>query len=319
MTAFRFIHRSCSAVGMNVTRYLRPCRGCAPCQTRPRLAHSLALAVAVVLMLSAAAPKAMAHQYWLAPSRYDARPGQVIEVGAIAGTGFRGERKPWSPNRCVRFVGRMARTIDLSRGAAFGDLVWTRLAPSDARGGMLAYESNFTQIELPAPEFDAYLKEEGLVGPLSTRQRSGTQASGRERYRRCAKTWLAGSDPARAMQPIGLPLEVVPLALPGRDAALRVRVLWGGRPLAAALVKAWRAAFDSSGAPADGEKRDSVGVSWEAHADRNGEVTVPVAQAGEWLVSVVHMVPCAERDQADWESTWASLTFARLAAPRGSR
>jgi hypothetical protein len=31
---------------------------------------------------------------------------------------------------------------------------------------------------------------------------------------------------------------------------------------------------------------------------------------GEWLIGVVHMVPCREREAADWESYWASLTFA---------
>jgi hypothetical protein len=36
-----------------------------------------------------------------------------------------------------------------------------------------------------------------------------------------------------------------------------------------------------------------------------------VRESGEWLVSLVDMVPSAEPSEADWESTWASLTFAR--------
>jgi hypothetical protein len=32
---------------------------------------------------------------------------------------------------------------------------------------------------------------------------------------------------------------------------------------------------------------------------------------GEWLVGVVHMVSCPAPAQADWQSYWASLTFAR--------
>jgi len=42
-------------------------------------------------------------------------------------------------------------------------------------------------------------------------------------------------------------------------------------------------------------------------------VSVPVAVDGEWLLSVVQMVPSAAPAEADWESTWASLTFERTA------
>ena len=38
---------------------------------------------------------------------------------------------------------------------------------------------------------------------------------------------------------------------------------------------------------------------------------MPVPHAGEWLVSVVRMEPCKDSDEADWQSTWASLTFER--------
>ena len=34
---------------------------------------------------------ALAHEYWLSPSRYRAAAGDTIEVSACAGTGFRGE------------------------------------------------------------------------------------------------------------------------------------------------------------------------------------------------------------------------------------
>jgi hypothetical protein len=56
-----------------------------------------------------------------------------------------------------------------------------------------------------------------------------------------------------------------------------------------------------------------VDVAWQARSDAGGRVTLPTREAGEWLVSVVHMEPCRERSVADWESTWASLTFVRPA------
>ena len=138
--------------------------------------------------------------------------------------------------------------------------------------------------------------------------------TGRERYRRGAKTWLAGGAADRATTVFGLPLEIVPLSIPGTAPALRARVLWNGRPFPGALVKAWRAPLGAGGAVVDAATRDSIGVEWQGRADARGEITVPVAQAGEWLLSAVQMVPCPDRSEADWESTWSSLTFERTAS-----
>jgi uncharacterized GH25 family protein len=270
-------------------------------------AAALVLTAATLLPLSAA----HAHEYWLVPSAYDARPGQAVTVSAVAGTGFRGEKKPWAPDHAVRLVARTARVLDLSVVASPGELMWARFNPADDGGALLAFQSDFTPIQLPAATFDAYLADQGLDTPLAARARMTPRPAGRERYRRCAKAWLAGRDASRALQPAGLPLEVLPLEVPGTAALLHVRLLWNGQPLANARIKTWRHACDAAGALADPETRDSVGVSSAARTDAHGEVTVRCAEPGEWLVSAVHMVPSSDVSKADWESTWASLTFVR--------
>lgn len=268
----------------------------------------------LLVALFALARPAAAHEFWIAPSRYDAVQGRTIDLGAAAGTGFRGEKKPWSPDHAVRFVIRASKPIDLTRAATPGELTWTRFAPSDGGGALVGFESDFLPIELPAAQFNLYLKAEGLDGPLAARGESA--APGRERYRRCAKAWLAGSDPARATARLGLPLELVPAGTPGVGPELRLQVLLEGHPLAGALVKAWRTDVAADGAPGPVFARDSVNVAWQGRTDASGHVSVPVRQAGEWLVSTVHMEPCREREIADWESTWASLSFARVAPGR---
>jgi len=252
---------------------------------------------------------ACSHEFWLSPSDFQARAGRAVSIGALAGNGFfEGEHKPWSTEHAVCFLARTSRVFDLKVAAGVGDYVWSRFLASDDGGAMVAFESSFTPIELPGPKFNRYLEEEGLSGPRSARQTLPSDLPGRERYRRCAKTWLGGTEVARALASFGLPLEIVPLGAPGADSSLDIRVLRQGRPLPGALVKAWCSPPDPEGLAVSGS---TDGCAWEGRTDEAGRVRVPTRRAGAWLLSLVDMVPCADRTQADWESTWASLTFAR--------
>ena len=267
------------------------------------------------IVLGLALPAA-AHEYWLAPSRYLQKTNAPVELGALAGTGFRGERKPFAPAHCVRLTVRAIRTLNLLPVASEGSYTWARFAPSDSGGALFAFESDFTPITLPAAKFDPYLATEGLDGPLAIRAQNPVLAAspGRERFRRCAKAWVSGNDAARATTPMGLPLEIVPAAAPGEGEQLTLRVLWQGQPLPGALVRAWRTPAAADDTPTDAESRDSLGVVWQRRTDAQGRVSVPAQQPGEWLVSTVHMVPSSDSALADWESTWASLTFQRRRA-----
>ena len=222
-----------------------------------------ALALAAGVVLAGLAPPAWGHEYWLAPSRWTAAPGETVTVAGVVGTGFRGERRPFAKSRCVRLVARTGASLDLARTAVDKDPVWARIAAADTGGMMLAYESDYASIELPAAEFDEYLALEGLDATLAARQRAGSTNAGRERYRRCAKAWIDGGDTTRVLRAIGLPLEIVPLERPGRAPSLRVRVLRDGRPVAGVLVRAWRTALAADGHGVDPAARDSVGTGLE--------------------------------------------------------
>ena len=280
------------------------------------LRHSVTRVGVVLLVL---APPVHAHQYWLSPSNYSPAPGELVDVRAYSGTGFRGEAKRWSPARCVEFSTFSYRAFSLSTLVREDSLVWARSAFSDPAGTWLQYQSNHASIELPAAEFDAYLETEGLTGPLAERRRAPREGAVRERYRRCAKVWFAGRDERRATRVLGQPLELVPLSAPGASPVLRLRVLWLGRPLAGATVKAWRQPWGTGGGTRAIEDRDSVGAAQRERSDARGEVSLDVAAPGEWLVSTVHMVPSTDRAAADWESTWASLTFGRRESAAGAR
>ena len=267
--------------------------------------------LATATLLAALATPARAHEFWLSPSGYRPAAGDVVSVSMLAGTGFRGEVKPYAVPRTVRFVLRGARVSDLRGLAANGDPVAARFRVADGSGQLLAYESNFASIELPAPEFDRYLKLEGLDGPLAARKDGGP---GRERYARCPKAWIGAGHAERVTQPAGLTLEIVPLADPSTSPRLPVRVLLRGQPLGGVLVRAWNRPLAGAGAgaaPVDPAARDSVGPVAEKRTNARGEAALDVGRAGEWLVSAVHMEPSTDKQAADWQSFWASVTFAR--------
>jgi uncharacterized GH25 family protein len=277
--------------------------------------------VLALAVLATCAGRAGAHQFWLNVSDHAPQPGETVDVGACSGTGFRGEARPWASERCVEFAWDTDRRLALAGSAAAGETRWARRAFVDTAGGWVQYQSTFAAIELPAGEFDQYLGEEGLDGPLAARRATAAgrvEPPGRERYRRCCKAWLAGRDERRATRPLGQPLELVPRSRPGAAPELRVRVLFHGRPLAGVRVKTWRQPLRPDGHTRAVLERDSVAVAQQATSDANGDVTLDVHARGEWLVSAVHMVAASATQAApgtpvaDWESTWASLTFARL-------
>jgi uncharacterized GH25 family protein len=285
---------------------------------RPPFAPRPALiGLALLAAIAGAADVARAHQFWLNVSDLTPRFGEKVDVGALSGTGFRGEARPWTSERCVEFSWHTYRRFALSPFASEGETRWAGQAFMDTSGGWVQYESNFAVSDLPADEFDAYLTEEGLDGPLAARAKQEPRPRGLERYRRCCKAWVDGPDARRATRALGQPLELVPRSRPGGSPELRVRVLWQGRPLAGVLVKTWRQPLAPNGGTRAVLERDSVAIAQEARTDANGEVRLDVRESGEWLVSAVHMVAASETKpapgtpHADWESAWASLVFAR--------
>jgi len=279
----------------------------------------LRTAVLATVLLAVTSGRALAHQFWLNVSDHAPKPGEQVAVGALSGTGFQGEARPWSTGRCVEFAWHTDRRFALAPFAQDGEARWASQAFTDTLGGWVQYQSTFASIELPADEFDAYLAEEGLDKPLAAGTALDPRPPSRERYRRCCKAWLDGRDERRAMRPLGQPLELVPRTRPGAAPELRVRVLWQGRPLAGVLVKTWRQPLAADGSTRPVLERDSVAVAQAVRSDASGDVRLDVSTPGEWLVSAVHMLPASQTKpapgtpDADWESTWASLTFARLA------
>ena len=127
---------------------------------------------------------------------------------------------------------------------------------------------------------------------------------------RCAKALVQVGEPAAlatdsaCRHVYGLPLELVPEQNPYRlaaDKALTVRVLRAGRPAAGTAVQIWQR--QPGGLPTS---------HFTTRANQNGRILLRLSGPGPYLLAAVSMAeaPAKLRDRADWQSTWASLTFA---------
>jgi uncharacterized GH25 family protein len=247
-----------------------------------------------------------AHDMWIEPSGYEPAAGTRIAVRLRIGQLFQGDPFPRDPQLLVRFA-------MVGNG---GEAPIPGVAGTDPAGFLvtgppglyqLVYASRAAEVELDAARFEKYLAEEGLERISAWRARAGkTAAPVKELYSRCAKSLIAvGGDGGSGYDRVlGLTLELIPEKNPYALAAgeqLPVRLLYRGAPLAGAKVAA--------------VPRDQPSRQVAARTDAQGRVRLPLGGSGVWLVKAVHMIAAPPGSGADWQSFWASLTFALPAPP----
>ena len=267
-------------------------------------ARSAAAALLAVAGLASMGP-ARAHDFWIEPSTFHPAAGTTVTIGLRAGQNFVGDPVPRFERGIERFVVRQ----DGSEQPIVGIENVDPAGFLQARGGstaVIAYASTGAPIELPAAQFEDYLRQVGLEPIIELRARRGEQAKpGRERFYRYAKALLAGERTSAAVtRPVGLAYEIVPDTDPTDPAApqniLRGRVLYANKPLAGALVEAYLYSDPS--------------VHFATRSDAGGAFAFTLPRAGVWLIKSVHMARASIFSSADWESFWASLTFELPAA-----
>jgi hypothetical protein len=258
-----------------------------------------------------------AHEFWLAPVQAPLVAGEQASLSLQVGEYFTGDVVGFSAPQTASF----SRYTAAGRQNLAAMLPPTPVAalqlPLMAAGTQLvAFDSQPHTISLSADSFHGYLHDEGLDFIKARREANGTATQpGRERYRRYVKTLLhvdnAAAGPATVgngvsskldmtyATVVGQRLELLPLNDPlalGAGGGLGLQVLFEGKPLAGALLKAWH-------------KRGRQTVMVRATTGGDGQTMFDLPYAGAWMVSVVHMVPAVGAQDADWESLWGSITF----------
>lgn len=260
------------------------------------------------LVLLAAALAARGHDFWIEADRFAVPVGQPVQLSLYVGQMLHiEEERPFGGDSLRRWqlVTDFGAT-DLRLMARPGLRPPPRLTLRQPGTQLLLQERGPLYVVLAPEKFETYLGEEGLESVRDERRRAGEAARpGRERYRRYLKAVLragevTGGAEDLATRPQGQRFEIVPDISPARlkpGATLSARVLFEGRPLAGVLVTL-------------AQRPEADVVQQSARSDARGEVTFTVQERGLSLLRGVHMRRAEGTQDADWDSFWASCTFA---------
>jgi Domain of unknown function (DUF4198) len=248
-------------------------------------------------------PALVAHDLYILPDSFHPDKGATLQVAFHNGDSFPQSEVAPKPIRLQE-----AKLVAKSGSAPVQNL---RIVGKETLGNvavpaegslLLAVHTVPNFIELAPDKFIDYLKEEGLTPVIEWRKQHGeTEKSGRERYRKYAKSLLrSGRSDDFYRKELGFPIEIVALADPYAlhpGGTLPVRILFRGKPAPdLQLEAAW------SG---QGESKTTI----IGRTDQEGRISVPLEKAGKWRLHSLKMERCGNPAAADWESFWASLTF----------
>ena len=265
----------------------------------------------VAISLLVAATIATAHDLFLKPQVFFVAPNGTVRVAVLNGT-FSSTEGSVSRDRL-----RDLSVVGVSGRSKIDTTAWTPagkgtnwVVPVQGAGTYLLGASLLPRtIALKAKDFNSYLASDGLPNILAERKQAGELGADRnERYSKHVKALVQVGD-ARSDgfgTVLGYPAELVPLNNPydwrsGGPRVLRVRALVDGTPVPNQVVLAGGRTSSGARLPEQMVRTDAQGIA-----------QLSVSKKGLWYVKFIRMVrvPAAAKDSVDYESKWATLTFA---------
>jgi hypothetical protein len=267
------------------------------------------LLVAVAL-ICASATFAFSHDLFLKPDVFFVAPNANVHLTALNGT-FSTSEASVTADRLIdlAIAGPAGRVKgDTASWSAKGKASKWAAKVGGAGTYVLGASLRPRLITLKGSEFNAYLSDDGLPDILAARKASdelGKPAT--ERYAKHVKALVQVGETRTASfgTVLGYPAEVVPLDNPYELAkgvrSLRVRAMVDGAAVPNQVVLA-------GGRTASGARIAPQTV----RTDAQGIATITLGTPGVWYVKFIRMVRVlpAPKDSVDYESKWATLTFA---------
>jgi uncharacterized GH25 family protein len=278
--------------------------------------RAVRVATFAAALLLCGALAAGAHDLFLRPRAFVVGPGDTVDVRVLNGT-FTTSEAAVAPDRLREL------TLLGPAGPSPADRsAWTE-TPRESRWRVTLGESGTwvlaasllpRTIRLSGTEFNGYLRDEGVPDMLAARKAARQLGdSAHERYAKSVKALVRVRGGGRALAardtayriPLGHAAELVPIDDPytlGEGRVLRVRALANGAPLARHVVQVGGRAANGARIPLR-----------EMRTDESGVARVRLDRRGTWYVKFIAMreIAASARDSVDYESSWATLTFAR--------
>jgi hypothetical protein len=266
--------------------------------------------LAALALVCATATVAFSHDLFLKPDVFFVAPNAAVHLTALNGTFSTSEASVTADRLIDLAIVGPARRVkgDTATWSAKGKASKWVANVGGAGTYVLGASLRPRLITLKGPEFNAYLADDGLPDILAARKAGGELAKpATERYAKHVKALVQAGDTRTASfgAVLGYPAELVPLDNPYESAkgarAFRVRAMVDGAPVPHQVVLA-------GGRTASGARIAPQTV----RTDAQGVATIQLGTPGVWYVKFIRMVrvPSAPRDSVDYESKWATLTFA---------
>ena len=242
----------------------------------------------------------LAHEFWLEPSHYQPKRGESVPISIRVGQHFKGDSFPYMREEFKKFVIVTSRGEQPVKGVP-GDDPAASLKIQESGLAVVSHYStpeilNFETLE----KFETYLQMEGLQHIAQRHLELGKPTRGiKESYSRCAKLLMSVDRALGQDRLTGMPLELVAERNPYeliKGQTLPVRLFHNGKPIRDVQVAAI--------SKVNPEQRTLV------RTDDEGRASILLSASGAWLLNAVHMTEPNAGVGADWESLWASMTFA---------
>lgn len=258
---------------------------------------SLLLGISFLMLL------AFAHEYVLLVAKYKLQKGDMLEIHLFVSDGFNIQtERPYQKKNTLKFeLITKDNVVDLQQTDSIAYPICNRKVDFTG-GGLVHLERNYARIVLPTAKFLVYLKEDHIESIPAKVNRA--KAEQRERYTRYLKCLVQSeNDYSDTMykKVMHQNLEIVLLQNPyllQKGDKLSARIYFMGKPLTNKMITA----------------RNRIGsekeITSNAKTNENGICTFTIARNGEWFIHLTHMIPCADEKDSDWESFWASYSFA---------
>jgi uncharacterized GH25 family protein len=256
----------------------------------------------LTLFLSSSLLQAEGQEFWMQPERFLIAAGEKLAVSFKKGENFMDE--PWLITKAQienLTMHHSAKSNNLMDSIADGEKNNLMHLIKATGTYVLTLQSHNMLAELPADQFNEYLKSYGLDESLDQRTRSNTLSSpARDHYAVQSKLMFQVGDNRddTYKKEIGFQAEIIPdrnpYALKVGD-QIRFKILFDGKPVFGVRAKVWN-------------RFDNRTTIQNIYTEKDGTFEARISNPGPWMVTVVRMMPSKET-RSDWQSYRSSLIF----------